>query len=135
MILCDTSGLLALLDGGERAHEDVKRVIDEATGPRLTTDYVLAETDYLLLKRLGSEAERSFLAQIADGAVLREPVSAEDFVRAIEIAAAYADLDLGITDASLMAVAERLDSSVLTLDRRHFAAFRDKRGRPLTLLP
>jgi hypothetical protein len=110
-------------------------VIDEATAPRLTIDYVLAETDYLLLKRLGSEAERRFLAQVADGAVLREPVSAADFVRAIEIAEAYADLELGITDASLMAVAERLDSSVLTLDRRHFAAFRDKRGRALTLLP
>jgi len=35
-----------------------------------------------------------------------------------------------------MAIAERLDvRCVLTLDRRHFAPFKDRRGRALALLP
>lgn len=135
MILCDTSGLLALLDDGEAAHAQVKEALGTASGPRLTIDYVLAETDYLVLKRLGAAAERRYLEQVANGAVLREPVTPEDFRRALEIAEANADLELGVTDASVMVVALRLRCPVLTLDRRHFGAFRDERGGALTLLP
>lgn len=65
----------------------------------------------------------------------REPVDADDLVRAGEILATYADQDFGLTDAALMAVAERLSVPVLTLDRRHFGVFRDRKGNGLRLLP
>lgn len=135
MIVCDTSGLLALLDEGEPDHARVREAVGEARGPRVTIDYVLAEIDYLLVKRLGLAAEQKFLGQVQGGALLREPVGNADFDRAIEIARAYGDLELGLTDAAVMAVAERLQAPVLTLDRRHFTPFRDRRGRPLALLP
>lgn len=99
-------------------------------------DFVLAETDYLVLRRLGRRAEREFLAQVRQGAVLREAVTDADLGRASEIIERFADQELGLTDASVMAVAERLDLlRVLTLDRRHFTPFRDRRGRALELLP
>jgi len=48
----------------------------------------------------------------------------------------YRDLQLGLTDTALMAVAERLGPApVLTLDRRRFAPFRTKRRGALRLLP
>ena len=40
-----------------------------------------------------------------------------------------------MTDAAVMGVAERLGAPVLTLDRRHFGAFRDRKGTALALLP
>jgi predicted nucleic acid-binding protein len=48
MILCDTSGLLALLDSGEREHRRASAALEDVTGPLLTTDFVLAELDYLI---------------------------------------------------------------------------------------
>lgn len=136
MIVADTSGLLCLLDTGEPEHAKARASLAERTGPLLTTDFVLAETDYLILKRLGARAEQRFMAQVLDGSLAREPVRDEDFRRATEIIERYADAEIGLTDSTLMAVTERLGlPAVLTLDRRHFAPFRDRRGRPFVLLP
>ena len=135
MLLMDTSGLLALLDSGERDHAKVSGVIDAQKGPLLCTDLVFAETDFLVLDRLGARAELEFVSQVEAGALHREPVTPADFVRAVEIITKYADQEFGITDATLMALAERLGCPVVTLDRRHFAAFRTRKAKPLKLLP
>ena len=136
MILVDTSGLLALLDRGEPEHARVTTALRRERGPLMVTDLVLAEADFLVLKRLGGAAERDFVAQVIGGVFMREAVSDVDLRRAHEICARYGDLALGLTDATLMALTERLRvRRVLTLDRRHFAAFRDHRGRALELLP
>jgi predicted nucleic acid-binding protein len=136
MILCDTSGLLALLDSGEREHRRASAALEDVTGPLLTTDFVLAELDYLILRRLGPVAETALLKQVRDGSLTREPVTDADLLAAVRIIERLAEHQLGITDATLMALAERLDRCpVLTLDRRHFSIFRDRRGRSLRLLP
>lgn len=50
------------------------------------------------------------------------------------LAAQYEDLPLGATDASILALAERLDDPVIaTLDRRHFLVVQGLTS--LTLLP
>jgi len=136
MIIVDTSGLLCLLDAGEAEHPRVRACVAEEPGPLVTVDFVLAETDYLVLRRLGRQAERDFLAQVMEGAVLRETVTDDDLARATKIIEQFADQELGLTDAAVMAVSERLDTlRVLTLDRRHFTPFRDRKGRALELLP
>lgn len=135
MILADTSGLLALLDSGEPSHRACRDAVAAVGGPLVTTDLVLAETDFLVLRRLGAAAERAFLDQVVAGAVAREPVRPEDVVRAREIVGAYADQGFGLTDSTLMAIAERLGSPVLTLDLRHFGVFRTRGGRALDVRP
>lgn len=48
----------------------------------------------------------------------------------------YADLPLGTTDASLIAVAERLDiTEIATLDRRHFTVVRPRHVEAFDLVP
>lgn len=135
MILADTSGLLALLDQGEPRHGDVRAAIDADAGPLLTIDFVLAETDFLLRSRLGDRAAQDFLEQVSGGALQRESVEAPDLLRAAAILDQYQDQAFGLTDATLMSVAERLGVPVLTLDRRHFGVFRDRKGAALVLLP
>jgi hypothetical protein len=136
VILVDTSGLLALLDRGEPEHARVTAAVRTERGPLVVTDLVLAEADFLILKRLGRKAERDFLAQLLEGVFLREAVTDVDLRRAQEIGTRYADQELGVTDTTLMALGERLRvRRVLTLDRRHFAVFRDRRGRALDLVP
>ncbi|HLY64794.1 MAG TPA: PIN domain-containing protein, partial [Chloroflexota bacterium] len=75
-------------------------------------------------------------ADIAAGAYRLEGLSEEDLSRAAELEVAYADLDLGVVDASVIATCERLrEEVVLTLDRRDFAVVRPRHCAALQLLP
>ena len=48
----------------------------------------------------------------------------------------YADLDIGLVDASLIAHSrDQATDVILTLDQRHFRAVRSLSGRPFRLLP
>ncbi|HEY6747933.1 MAG TPA: PIN domain-containing protein [Mycobacteriales bacterium] len=63
-------------------------------------------------------------------------LTAADCARMAELVRRYGDLPLGTTDASVVAVAERLDvTEVATLDRRHFTVVRPRHTTALTLLP
>jgi predicted nucleic acid-binding protein len=136
MILVDTSGLIALLDRGEREHSRVLQAIETERGPLVVTDWVLAEADYLILRRLGRSAEKAFIDQLIAGVFLREPIGDSDLRRANDIASAISDQEIGLTDATLMALTERMGTrKVLTLDHRHFGIYRDPKGRALEMLP
>lgn len=136
MIGLDTSGFLALLDAGEPDHDAAKVAIKEAAGIRWTTDFVLAEVDYVVCKRLGVQAELSFLSQVRQGAVRREPVTDTDLARAQVLIGKYTEHAIGLTDATLVSVAERLGCQrILTLDRNHFRLFRLRSGKPFVLVP
>ena len=54
-----------------------------------------------------------------------------------EVALQWSELDLGLTDASLVALADRYETlDVATVDHRHFRAVRSlERGQPFRLLP
>ena len=83
-----------------------------------------------------STAFASFVADIRLGAYQLARVEMSDAVRAAELADTYANLDLGIVDASVIALAERSRvAQVLTLDRRDFSVVRPRHCAALTLLP
>ncbi len=59
-----------------------------------------------------------------------------DIGRRADLAERYADLGLGGTDASLVAIAERLGiDRIATFDRRHFSVVRPAHVEIFTLLP
>jgi uncharacterized protein len=65
-----------------------------------------------------------------------EGPSGEDLVRMAQLVEQYSGFPLGGTDASIVALAERLDAPiVITLDRRHFAAVRPAHRDAFELLP
>jgi hypothetical protein len=68
----------------------------------------------------GVEAEVRFLADLAEGNLIAEPVVTRDWLRIAELTAHYHNLRLGTVDASVVAAAERLVHEIATLDRRHF---------------
>ena len=104
--------------------------------PFLLSPFILAELDYLLSTRVGAEAQRSLLEEVAQGAYQLEPFDAGDIRRANEILTQFADLDVGLADASIVVLSERHGTNrVLTLDERHFRALRGKDGRAFRLLP
>jgi len=59
-----------------------------------------------------------------------------DLTRMADLVEEYAELPLGGTDASVVALAERIEARVVvTLDRRHFGAVRPKYCEAFELLP
>lgn len=97
---------------------------------------VVTEVAYLIETRLGSRAEVRFIADLAAGNLIAEPVAASDWMRIAELVSQYRDLPLGTVDASVVAAGERLGSSQLaTLDRRHFSVVRPAHIDAFELLP
>ena len=136
MILLDTSGVLAALDRGHRDNHLAADLLGSADPPRVLSPFVLAELDYLLATRLGDGPQRALLEEVARGAYQLEAFDSVDVAAATRILDRYADLRLGLADASVVVLAERYGAhDVLTLDQRHFRALHGPRGKPFRLLP
>ena len=136
MILLDTSGLLSALDESQRYHHECAALLGKAAPPLLLSPFVLAELDYLLMRHVGRRAQAALLEEVARGAYQLEPFGAADIARAAEIVDRYADLEIGLADASIVVLGERHTvSEVLTLDQRHFRAMRMDRRKRFKLLP
>lgn len=97
---------------------------------------VVAEATFMIERSGGSIAEAAFLRSLRSPRYIIEAPTSDDLRRASELVERYADLRLGGTDASVIALAERLgDSTMFTLDRRHFAVVQTATPAGLTLLP
>jgi predicted nucleic acid-binding protein len=60
----------------------------------------------------------------------------DDYERMADLVERYADWPLGVTDASVIAIAERLGvTKVATLDRRHFGPIQPRHSEAFTVLP
>ncbi len=136
MILLDTSGLLSALDESQRYHRECATALAKAPPPLLLSPFVLAELDYLLMRHIGRRAQAALLDEVARGAYQLEPFGAADVARAKEVIERYADLEIGLADASIVVLARRhAVTEVLTLDQRQFRAMRIERRRQFKVLP
>lgn len=135
-LVLDTGPILALLDAGDPAHERSVAMVEDLREDLVVPACVLVEIDYWTRKLLGSESWGVFVEDVASGAYRLEPLTVEDLVRAAELERQYGGLDLGLVDASVIAVCERLgETKVATLDRRDFSVVRPRHCRSLRLLP
>lgn len=136
MILLDTSGLLAAVDGSQRQHAACAAALRKASAPLLLSPFVLAELDYLLARNVGAHAQSALLEEVARGAYRLEPFGPGDIDGAREVVDRYGDLQIGLADASILVLAERHRvRDVLTLDERHFRALRLGRRQRFRILP
>jgi predicted nucleic acid-binding protein len=136
VILLDTSGLLAAIDGSQHQHTQAAAALRQASAPLLLSPFVLAELDYLLATKVGTGAQRAMLDEVARGAYRLETFTGDDVALAVVILRRYRDLEIGLADASIVVLAERYGVlDVLTLDYRHFHALRGPGRRRFRLLP
>ena len=121
----DHKACVALFDG---LHAAGRQLLVPAT--------VVAEVGYLLARESGARLESLFLQSLAEGDFTPVELTAADYTRMADLVVRYASLPLGTTDASVIAVAERLGlTEVATLDRRHFTVVRPNHVDALILLP
>ncbi len=136
MIVVDASFAYALLDDADDGHVAARTWYAAPHGNLITTPLVLAEVDYLADRRLGAYARSAFRDDVASGSyyVAWWGSATEECVR---IAERYFDLGVSLADASLVALAARLETtSIATFDERHFRAMQPLTGEPaFTLVP
>ena len=135
LAVVDTGPLYAVADADDDDHERCTEARLARPAYRLVIPaLVVAETTYLVGTRLGARAEAAFLRSLVDLDV--EAPAADEWPRIAELVERYRDVPLGGTDASVISLAERLDTDlVITLDRRHFSAVRPRHRKTLRLLP
>jgi uncharacterized protein len=134
LAVVDAGPLYAAADADDEDHAHSLSVLSRGDLRLVVPALVVAEATYFVGRRLGAAAESAFLSGL--GALDVEGPTREDFVRMAALVAEYADFPLGGTDASVVALAERLGAQVVvTLDRRHFSAIRPQHREAFELLP
>ena len=135
-LILDTGPLLAALDEADPDHAPCAALLTDATEDLVVPTLVLAELDYWCAERLPSDAWLTFLEDLLAGVYLLESPTIGDLSRAKSLQATYRDLRLGVVDATVIALAERLhEPRVATLDHRHFATVRPAHVPALVLVP
>ena len=135
-VVCDTGAVYALYDADDNHHAACRSFVEAEREPLFLPVALLAEIDYLLTTRLGSDASLEFLESIESGAFTIVDLSSEDLARCRELMVQYRDLPLGLADASVVATAERLQiQRVFTVDHRHFRAIRPRDWGHFIILP
>jgi len=134
LAVVDTGPLYAAVDQDDADHARCRAVLQDATRRLVIPALVVAEVTYLIANRLGAGVEARFLRSLAR--LDLEAPAPEDWPRIAELVEQYGDFPLGGIDASVIALAERLDvDTIATLDERHFRAVRPKHRRAFPVVP
>lgn len=134
LAVVDAGPLYAAADGDDEDHAACVTVLSDPGLRLVIPALVVAESTYFVGRRLGPDAEAAFLRGLAGMDV--EGPDEVDLARMADLVEEYADFPLGGTDASVVALAERLGADVVvTLDRRHFGAVRPRHREALELRP
>jgi uncharacterized protein len=135
VLLVDTNVLLAAADVSTPEHRRCAGSLDERTDLILVAP-VAVESAWMIESRLGSHAEAAFAGSIARGELAIVDLTSADSVRSTQLIEIYADLRLGLVDASVIAVAERLDvTTIATMNHRDFAVVKPSHCNAFELVP
>jgi len=104
-LICDTGALIDYLVESAPDHRLFRNALDQAR-TRYVPGLVLAEVDYFL--RDERQAMHAFMQDLARGAFTYAPPTMGQLSRAMDVDRRFADLDLGLVDSSVVALAESL---------------------------
>ena len=136
MLIVDAGPLIAAGVTNDPDHTACRSALRDADHPIVVPQTVVVETAYFLRTRVGPRAEATFTRSIRDGELMAEPVQEHDWDRIAELVESYIDLPLGLVDASVVAIAERLGQTrIASLDHRHLGVVRPRHCERLELVP
>jgi predicted nucleic acid-binding protein len=133
-LILDTGPLVALVDRGDPDHDRCRELINGSNEVRIVPVCTLVEIEHQLRPWRGGFA--SLMADMQAGRLQVHLPDVTELARASSLVDQYADLPLGLVDATVLACVERLrEPKVATLDRRHFSVVRTAHVANLRLLP
>ncbi len=135
-LIVDAGALFAQADADEPDHAAIRAALLSEREALVTTELAIAEADYLILDRLGPDAEAAFVDDLVQGTYFVECLDRTEMGQARDLLARYRDLRLGLADASRVVLAERYNTRrILSLDLRAFRAVSPLQGGSFTVLP
>ena len=136
MLLVDTGVLLAAADSTDRDHQRCAELLAEHRGDLNVVSLVVAETAWQIERNLGPRSEAAFVRLITVGELAVVDPIAGDWDRSASLIETYETLGLGLVDASIVAVSERLNVTTLaTLNQRDFTVVRPAHCTAFELIP
>ena len=133
-LLLDTGALVSLLDRSQKRHSEFARFFDDWTGAVVSSEAVLTEATHLLGGLPGGR-KTCLDFFLAGGAVL-VPSTPASLRRSRELIDAYEDLPMDFADATLVVLAEELDTNrVFTTDGKDFSVYRIRGRRRFAIEP
>ena len=132
--ILDASALFAAADRAQAEHARCADVLRRRDLDFVIPALVVTEVVYLIGSRAGPLEEATFVRGLERFAI--DPPNPDEWPVIADLVERYGDFPLGSVDASIVVLADRLDTDlIVTLDRRHFGAIRSPRGRRFRLLP
>jgi hypothetical protein len=130
LIVADTGAIIALIDADDRHHGRLRTLFEADPDAWVLPWAILPEVDYLISAHMGVRAQEAFLTDLAGGTFSVEWGEDSDLANAHRVCRRHKDLRMGLVDAVVIAIAERLrPAAIATLDLRHFGAV-PIRGNP-----
>ena len=136
VIVVDTGVLYAVADRSDADHDASDNLLATFAGDLVVPTPVVVESAWLIGSRLGALAEAKFLGAVVSGELQRHDLTDTDWERVLALVETYSDLDLGVVDASVVAVAEHIGAdAIATLNHRDFNVVRPNHVQAFQLLP
>lgn len=137
MLLVDTNVWFETIDQTNRDYRRCVQALTTHAGQLATPATVVTETAWMIEDRFGPEAETRFLRTVTNPeAVTIIDLTTTDWARAIALVERYASLGLGTVDASIIAIAERLNvTTIATMNHRDFRVVRPAHCDTFELIP
>ncbi len=133
-LLLDTGGLVSIIDRAQRGHGKFSEFFAGWNGEVVSTEAVLTEATHLLGRV--SDGEATCIDFFRRGGAILVPTSLSTLNRVSALMKKYSDLPMDYADATLVALAEELDTGyVLTTDRRDFSIYRRNGRKRFRLCP
>lgn len=134
-LVVDAGVLYTHADRRNPQHGEVGALLEGWRGELVVSAFTAAEADHFILNRLGLDAELAFVSDLAETYTV-DALDPPGLIQARDICAQYADLRLGLADASMVVLADRWRTrSLATFDERHFRAVEPLAGSAFELLP
>jgi predicted nucleic acid-binding protein len=134
--IIDAAPLLALSQPDEPQRVAILDALRAEPGSLVIPAPVTAEVDYMLGKHFGRAARTAFLRDLAAGRFDVACLEREDYTTIGELDARYTDLELGLADCAVVALARRYETNrIVSFDERHFRAVTPLQGGAFTILP
>ena len=133
-LLLDTGALVTLLDRSQSQHRGFVEFFDSWHGPVVSSEAVLTEATHLLARVPGGR--RACVEFFVAGGAMLAPSTPASLERCYQLIGEYSDLPMDFADATLVVLAEELDTDlVFTTDRKDFGVYRIRGRRPFRIEP
>ena len=120
--ILDISFLVATVDIKNENYGRILDVIVDSKEVLVLPTTVLPEVCHLLASRLGYPITRQVLTELANSNVIIEGIDKTDLKRVTEILDQYTDSKLNFVDATIVAIAERMNiTKIFTLNKPIFS--------------